>query len=151
MSINSFSSVQSFINKKTKAAVVPFVIATISNLNAPAPFQPFFYLSEATSVRNSSNNGVSECTCVVISNQTSPYTFTNGTYFFKTSSTLSTAVSGAISMSFYGDSVPDVFLGPVKYNDSGTYTGTTTTNVGGSTISGEWIEIRLPYTLYVTT
>jgi hypothetical protein len=151
MSINSFSSVQSFINKKTKAAVVPFVIATISNLNAPAPFQPFFYLSEATSVRNSSNNGVSECTCVVISNQTSPYTFTNGTYFFKTSSTLSTAVSGAISMSFYGDSVPDVFLGPAKYYYSGIFTGSTSTNIDGTNILGEWVQIQLSYTLYVTT
>jgi len=150
MSINSFSSVQSFINKKTKVAVVPPVIATISNLNAPAPFQPFFYLSEATSVRNSSNNGVSECTCIV-SNQTSPYTFTNGTYFFKTSSTLSTAVSGAISMSFYGDSVPDVFLGPATYNDSGIYTGSTSTNVGGTNVFGEWIQIQLPYMLYLTT
>ena len=136
MSINSFSSVQSFINKKTKAAVVGPVIATISNLNAPGPFQPFFYLTEATSVRNSSNGWVSECTCIV-SNQTSPYAFTNGTYFFKTSSTISTSIGGALSMSFYGDSVPDVFLGPAKYNDSGVYTGTTSTNVGGTNILGE--------------
>ena len=150
MSINSFSSVQSFINKKTKAAVVGPVIATISNLNAPAPFQPFFYLTEATSVRNSSNGWVSECTCIV-SNQTSPYAFTNGTYFFKTSSTISTSIGGALSMSFYGDSVPDVFLGPAKYNDSGVYTGTTSTNVGGTNILGEWQQIQLPYILYLTT
>ena len=153
MSINSFSSVQSFINKKTKAAVVvPPIIATISNVNAPAPFQPFTYLLTATSVRNSSNGLMSECTSIV-SNQTSPYAFTNGTYFFKSSSTLSTAIGGQdLNYAFYGDSIPGgVFLGPVKYNDSGIYTGTTTTNVGGSTISGEWIEIRLPYTLYVTT
>ena len=151
MSINSFSSVQSFINKKTKAAVVvPPIIATISNVNAPAPFQPFTYLLTATSVRNSSNGLMSECTSIV-SNQTSPYAFTNGTYFFKSSSTITTAIGGTLFYAFCGTEVPDVFLTPAKYNDSGIYTGTTTTNVGGSTISGEWIEIRLPYTLYVTT
>ena len=152
MSINSFSSVQSFVNKKkfVAAVVVGPVIATISHLDAPAPFQPGFYLTAATSVRNSSNNQISECTCLV-SNQTSPYTFTNGTYFFKTSSTISTAIGGTLFYAFYGDSTPDVFLGPAKYNDSGIYTGTTSTNVGGSNILGEWQEIQLPYTLYVTT
>jgi hypothetical protein len=76
MSINSLASVQSLISKNKSVPPPP---VTISNLNAPAPFQPFFYLSESTTVRNSSNNQVSECTCVV-SNQTSPYAFTNGTY-----------------------------------------------------------------------
>ena len=150
MSINSFSSVQSFINKKTKAAVVGPVIATISNLNAPAPFQPFFYLSESTTVRNSSNGWVSECTCIV-SNQTSPYGFTNGTYFFKSSSTITTAIGGTLFYAFCGTEVPDVFLTPAKYNDSGIYTGTTSTIVDGSNILGEWMQIQLPYTLYVTT
>ena len=152
MSIHSFSSIQSFIgkNKVVAAAVVGPVIATISHPDAPGPFQPSFYLTAATSVRNSSNNTISECTSIV-SNQTSPYTFTNGTYFFKTSSTLSTAIIGTLFYAFCGDSVPDVFLGPAKYNDSGIYTGTTSTNVGGSNILGEWQEIQLPYTLYVTT
>jgi hypothetical protein len=31
------------------------------------------------------------------------------------------------------------------------YTGSVTTNVDGSTISGEWQQIQLPYTLYITT
>ena len=97
MSINSFSSVQSFVNKKKVVVpvVVGPVIATISHQDAPGPFQPPFYLTAATSVRNSSNNTISECTSIV-SNQTSPYTFTNGTYFFKSSSTLSTAISGTL-------------------------------------------------------
>ena len=152
MSINSFSSVQSFVNKKK--VVVPVivgpVIATITNEKAPSPFQPSFYLSAATSVRNSSNNTISECTSIV-SNQTSPYTFTNGTYFFKSSSTISTAIGGTLFFAFSGTDVPDVFLTPAKYNDSGIYTGTTTTNVDGSNILGEWMQIQLPYTLYVTT
>ena len=152
MSINSFSSVQSFVNKKNVVVpvVVGPVIATISNTNAPGPFQPFFYLTAATSVRNSSNNQISECTSIV-SNQTSPYTFKNGTYFFKSSSTVSTTIGGTLFYAFHGDSVPDVFLTPDKYNDSGIYTGSVSTNVGGSNILGEWMQIQLPYTLYVTT
>ena len=154
MSINSLASVQSFISKNKSVppppVVVGPVIATITNEKAPAPFQPSFYLTAATSVRNSSNNTISECTSIV-SNQTSPYTFTNGTYFFKSSSTISTAIGGTLFYAFSGTDVPDVFLTPAKYNDSGIYTGTTTTNVGGSTISGEWQQIQLPYTLYVTT
>ena len=83
MSINSFSSVQSFVNKKKVVVpvVVGPVIQTITDGKAPGPLQPFFNLSAATSVRNSSNNYLSECTSIV-SNQTSPYGFTNGTYFF---------------------------------------------------------------------
>ena len=154
MSINSLASVQSFISNNKSVppppVVVGPVIATITNEKAPAPFQPSFYLTAATSVRNSSNNYISECTSIV-SNQTSPYTFTNGTYFFKSSSTISTAIGGTLFFAFSGTDVPDVFLTPAKYNDSGIYTGTTTTNVGGSTISGEWQQIQLPYTLYVTT
>ena len=154
MSINSLASVQSFISKNKSVppppVVVGPVIATITNEKAPAPFQPSFYLTAATSVRNSSNNYISEFTSIV-SNQTSPYTFTNGTYFFKSSSTISTAIGGTLFFAFSGTDVPDVFLTPAKYNDSGIYTGTTTTNVGGSTISGEWQQIQLPYTLYVTT
>ena len=152
MSINSFSSVQSFIskNKIVAAVVIGPVIATITNTDAPGPFQPGFYLTAASSVRNSSNNQISECTSIV-SNQTSPYTFTNGTYFFKTSSTLSTSIGGTLFYSFCGDSVPDVFLGPATYNDSGIFTGSTSTNVGGSNILGEWQQIQLPYTLYLVT
>ena len=94
MFINSFSSIQSFVNKKKVVVpvVVGPVIATISHPDAPGPFQPSVYLTAATSVRNSSNNTISS----IVSNQTSPYTFTNGTYFFKSSSTLSTAISGTL-------------------------------------------------------
>jgi len=90
MSINSLSSVQSIILKKPPAGL-PAVIATITNTQAPAPFQPSYYLTTATSVKNSSNGQISECTAIV-TNQTSPYTFCNGTYYFLTSSTTSTAI-----------------------------------------------------------
>ena len=149
MSINCLSSVQSIILKKPPAGL-PAVIATITNTQAPAPFQPGFYLTAATSVKNSSNNQISECTCIV-SNQTSPYTFMNGTYYFLTSSTTSTAIGSNLVLTFYGDSVPDAWLGPPNYNSSGTYTGSVSTTVGGSSITGEWIQIRLPYKLYITT
>ena len=150
MSINSFSSIQSFVNKKkvVVAVVVGPVIQAITNEKAPSPFQPSFYLSAATSVRNSSNNTISECTSIV-SNQTSPYTFTNGTYFFKSSSTISTAIGGTLFFAFSGTDVPDVFLTPATYNDSGIYTGSVSTNVSGTNVLGEWQQIQLPYTLYV--
>ena len=58
---------------------------------------------------------------------------------------------GPFFIVFFGDSVPDVFLGPATYNDSGIYTGTTSTNVSGTNVLGELQQIQLPYTLYVTT
>ena len=61
------------------------------------------------------------------------------------------AIGGTLFYAFCGDSVPDIFLGPANYNDSGIYTGSTSTNVGGSNILGEWQEIQLPYILYITT
>lgn len=149
MSINSLASMQSLRNKRLPAGPPP-IIATITNTQAPAPFQPGFYLTAATSVRNSSNNQISQCTANV-SNQTSPYTFMNGTYSFLTSSTTSTAIGGTLVLSFYGDSVPDIFLSPANYNSSGTYTGSVSTNVDGTSITGEWMQIQLPYTLYITT
>ena len=75
----------------------------------------------------------------------------NGTYNFLTSSTTSTAIGADLLLTFYGDSVPVVFLGSANYDTAGTYIGSVTTNVGGTNISGEWIQIQLPYTLYVTT
>jgi hypothetical protein len=150
MSINSIASVQSLITKRNVVVTLPAVIATITNTQAPAPFQPGFYLTAATSVKNSSNNQISACSCIV-SNQTSPYTFMNGTYYLLTSSTASSVIGSNLFLTFYGDSVPDAFQGPANYNSTGAYAGTVTTNVSGSSISGEWIQIQLPYTLYVTT
>ena len=150
MSINSFSSIQSVILKRKVGSVTPSVIATITNAQAPGPFQPGSYLTPATSVRNSSNNQISECSAN-LTNQTSPYTFMNGTYNFLTSSTTSTAIGGSLVLSFYGTSVPDIWLSPANYNSSGVYTGSVSTVVSGSSVTGEWMQIKLPYTLYVTT
>ena len=150
MSINSLSSIQSVILKRNVVAVTPSVIATITNANAPAPFQPGGYLTALTPVYNSSNSQISACSAN-LTNQTSPYTFMNGTYNFLTSSTTSTAIGGTLVLSFYGTSVPDIWLSPANYNSSGIYTGSVSTVVSGSSVTGEWMQIKLPYTLYVTT
>ena len=75
----------------------------------------------------------------------------NGTYYFLSSSTTSTSIGANLFYSFYGDGVPDVFLGPTNYDTAGTYTGSVSTLVSGTTVYGEWQQIQLPYTLYVTT
>ena len=152
MSINSIASIQSFISKKkvVAAPVVGPVIATITDAQAPGPFQPGGYLTAINKVFNSSNGQISACSAN-LTNQTAPYTFMNGTYNFLTSSTTTTTIGGELVLSFYGTSVPAIYLTPDKYNSSGIYTGSTSTNVGGSNILGEWMQIHLPYTLYVTT
>ena len=75
----------------------------------------------------------------------------NGTYSFLTSSTSTSVIGGNLFLTFYGDSIPDVFLSPANYSSTGAYVGSVTTLVSGSPISGEWIQIGLPYTLYITT
>jgi hypothetical protein len=150
MSINSFSSVQSFVNKKTKAASLPPTIQAITNAAAPGPFSPYYYL-EPTATTRSSNNQIIACTCV-ITNQTAPYTFLNGTYYM-TSSCLTTQLSngGYLSYAFNGSSSADILQSPSTYNSSGAYTGSVSTVTSGVTVLGEWMQIQLPYTLYVTT
>jgi hypothetical protein len=103
MSINSFSSVQSFVNKKIKAASIPPTIQAITNAAAPGPFSPYYYL-EPTATTRSSNNQIIACTCV-ITNQTAPYAFLNGTYYMS-SSCLPTQLSngGYLSYAFNGAS-----------------------------------------------
>ena len=150
MSINSFSSVQSFINKKTIVAGLPPTIQSITNVGSPGPFSPFYYL-EPTSTTRSSNNQIIACTCV-ITNQTAPYTFLNGTYFMS-SSCLTTQISngGYLSYAFCGENSADILQSPSTYNSSGVYTGSVSTVTSGVTVLGEWMQIQLPYTLYVTT
>ena len=150
MSINSFSSVQSFINKKTKAASLPPTIQAITNAAAPGPFSPYYYL-EPTATTRSSNNQVIACTCV-ITNQTAPYTFLNGTYYMS-SSCLPTQSSngGYLSYAFNGSSSAEILQSPSTNNSSGAYTGSVSTVTSGTTVLGEWMQIQLPYTLWVTT
>ena len=150
MSINSFSSVQSFINKKTIAASLPPTIQAITNAAAPGPFSPYYYL-EPTATTRSSNNQIIACTCV-ITNQTAPYTFLNGTYYMS-SSCLTTQASngGYLSYAFNGASSAGILQSPSTYNSSGAYIGSVSTVTSGTTVLGEWMQIQLPYTLYVTT
>ena len=150
MSINSFSSVHSFINKKPKAASIPPTIQAITNAAAPGPFNPYYYL-EPTSTTRSSNNQIIGCTCI-ISNQLSPYTFLNGTYIMS-SSCLPTQASngGYLSYAFNGASSAAILQSPSTYNSSGAYTGSVQTVTSGVTVLGEWMQIQLPYTLWVTT
>ena len=150
MSLNSLACVQSFINKNTKVAGLPPTIQAITNVGSPGPLSPFYYL-EPTSTTRSSNNQIIAFTCV-ISNQTAPYTFLNGTYFMS-SSCLTTQLSngGYLSYAFCGENSADILQSPSTYNSSGAYTGSVSTVTSGVTVLGEWMQVQLPYTLYVTT
>jgi hypothetical protein len=88
----------------------------------------------------------------VITNQTAPYTFLNGTYFM-TSSCLTTQVSngGRLNYAFSGENSADILQSPSTYNSAGAYIGSVSTVTSGVTVLGEWMQIQLPYTLYVTT
>ena len=148
MSINSLSCIQSISTKCNKNAPPPPPI-NITDLRAPGPFNPFFYLS-ATNPTYSRNNVLIACTCV-INNQTAPYTFCNGNYYISTSClTTEDAGGGDLVFAFCGDG-PGVMLSKYAYNSSGGYTGNVSTTVSGSNITGEWMQIILPYKLWVTT
>ena len=148
MSINSFSSMQSLVNKRGAAAAAGPV--SITNLAAPGPISPFYYLTPTTTIK-SANNQIIGCTCVV-TNQTSPYTFMNGTYIMSSSClTTQNSNGGTLAYAFSGDSSADIMQSPSTYNSSGSYTGSVATVTSGTTIYGEWMQVQLPYTLTVTT
>jgi hypothetical protein len=150
MPINCLSSVQCIINKKQGASLPPGVVL-ITSLNAPGPFNPFFNMTP-TSTTRSSNNIIIGCTCVV-SNQTAPYTFLNGTYVMQTSC-LTNQINngGTLHYAFSGEGSSDQMQSPSgTYNTSGVYTGSVSTTVSGSAVTGEWMQIFLPYKLLVTT
>jgi len=150
MSINCLSSLQCIINKKQGASLPPGVVL-ITSLNAPGPFNPFFNMTP-TSTTRSSNNIIIGCTCNV-SNQTAPYTFLNGTYVMRTSC-LTNQVNngGTLHYAFQGEGSSDQMQSPSgTYNTSGVYTGSVSTTVSGSAVTGEWMQIQLPYKLLVTT
>ncbi len=58
---------------------------------------------------------------------------------------------GYLSYAFNGSSSADILQSPSTYNSAGAYTGSVSTVTSGTTILGEWMQIQLPYTLYVTT
>ena len=149
MSINSLACVQSFVSKR-KAGGLPATIQAITNANAPFAFNPFYYPTPTATTR-SSNNQVIACT-VVVTNQTAPYTFLNGTYYMSTSC-LTTQISngGNPFNSWSGEASAETIQSPSTYNSAGAYTGSVSTVTSGTTVMGEWMQIQLPYTLYVTT
>jgi hypothetical protein len=69
------------------------------------------------------------------------------------SSCLTTQLSngGYLSYAFNGSSSADILQSPSTYNSSGAYTGSVSTVTSGVTVLGEWMQIQLPYTLWVTT
>jgi hypothetical protein len=69
------------------------------------------------------------------------------------SSCLTTQLSngGYLSYAFSGENSADILQSPSTYNSSGAYTGSVSTVSSGTTVLGEWMQIQLPYTLYVTT
>jgi hypothetical protein len=137
MSINSLSCIQSISTKCNKSAPPPPPI-NITDLRAPGPFSPFFYLS-ATNPTKSKNNVIIACTCVV-TNQTAPYTFCNGNYHLSVSRlTTEDSGGGDLVFAFCGDG-PGVMLSKVTYNSSGVYTVSVSTTVSGSNITGEWMK-----------
>ena len=147
MSINCLACTQNLANKNGSGAPTSI---NITSTSAPGPFNPFYYLTATTSTK-SSDGVIISCTCV-ISNQTAPYTFCNGNYYM-TSSCLTTQVSGGgdLYLAFNGNGSGNIFLSPYTYNSSGGYTGTVSTTVSGSAITGEWMGIQIPYKLWVTT
>jgi len=150
MSINCLSSLQCMINKN-KGATLPPGVVLITSLNAPAVFSPFYYWTPISTTR-SANNQVIGCTCIG-ANQTAPYTFLNGTYIMSSSClTTQNSNGGQLHYAFSGDQSADQMQSPSgTYNTSGVYIGTVSTTVSGSAVTGEWMQIQLPYKLLVTT
>lgn len=150
MSINSLACVQSIINKNSAASLTPGVVL-ITSLNAPSVFSPFYYWNPTSTIR-SANNVIIGCICVG-ANQTAPYTFLNGTYIMSSSClTTQNCNGGQLPYAFSGDMSADQMQSVIGiYNTSGVYIGTVSTSVSGVAVTGEWMQIQLPYKLLVTT
>jgi hypothetical protein len=58
---------------------------------------------------------------------------------------------GYLSYAFNGASSAGILQSPSTYNSAGAYTGSVSTVTSGTTVLGEWMQIQLPYTLWVTT
>ena len=149
MSINSMSCIQSIAIKNSKASPLTEIILT--NPYNPGPHNPnAYFFAQSAIVRNSANNQITAYSCT-ITNQTGNYTFANGVYSFLCSSTSAGSPGGSLENAFSGTNVYDVWLSPLNYNASGIYTGSASTVSSGTTVNGEWQQIKLPYTFYITT
>jgi hypothetical protein len=153
MSINSLSCIQSIIaNKTIVPSGPPPIIQTMSNVYTQ---NPFLYWAGDSGQITKNSNGIVMGFRTTISNQISPYTFKNGYYYVTTSDTISgtNSLGGDLYTTFCGNinNVPDTpWQSPTVYTTSGAYTGTTQTVTSGTTVYGEWVQIRLPYKLYIT-
>lgn len=148
MSINLLSCIQSIAND-SKAGPITEINLT-GEIN-PMPYNPTaFFIAQSAIVRNSANSQITACDCT-ITNQTGNFTFANGVYSFLCSSTSAGSPGGSLVDAFVGTNVYNVWLSPLNYNASGAYIGTASTVSSGTTVNGEWQQIKLPYTLYITT
>ena len=148
MSINCLSTIQCIINKKGAGPVTQISLNYAQN---PMPSNPnAFFSAQSAIVHNSANSQITACDCT-ITNQTGSYTFANGVYSFLCSSTSAGSPGGSLVDAFVGTNVYNVWLSPLNYNASGIYTGTASTVSSGTTVTGEWQQIKLPYKLIITT
>jgi len=148
MSINCLSSVQCIINKKGSGPMTQISLTSVQN---PQPYNPNGFFSAQSGVLNTSANGaITACSCT-ITNQTGIYTFANGVYSFLCSSTSAGSPGGSLFDAFVGTNVYNVWLSPLNYNASGVYIGSASTVSSGTTVTGEWQQIKLPYKLIITT
>ena len=153
MSINSLACVQSIVNKNQKGDGLPPIVLSMTNI---FPWNPAAYWSgdAGTIVYNASGKIIAFRQTV--NNQIAPYTFKNGLYYTKVSETTTTVnnQSFALYTTFMGEinNVPDTpYLSPLVYNASGVYTGSNSTVTSGVTVYGEWLQLQIPYFLYITS
>ena len=157
MSINSLACIQSISSKcnSTGPPPPPAVIQTMTSIYFD---NPFFYMGgdSGTLVNNASGKLIAFRQTVT--NQISPWTFKNGIYYVKNSETTSTVNTGVYAWDLYtqfcGDrnGIADTpWQSPATYNNTGSYTGSISTLTSGVTVYGEWIQIQLPWKLYLTS
>ena len=153
MSINSLACVESIVNKNQKGDGLPPIVLSMTNI---FPWNPAAYWSgdAGTIVYNASGKVIAFRQTV--NNQIAPYTFKNGLYYTKVSETTTTVNNQnfALYTTFMGEinNVPDTpYQSPLVYNASGVYTGSNSTVTSGVTVMGEWIQLQIPYFLYITS
>ena len=148
------------------------IALTSTNSPMPAFSDPETLSSLLTETVKNPNGVITSCT-VLMTNQTDNYSFMNGDYLFSCSSPDSATIPSNqkvnIYQMFYGTNFSDIFLTANAYQDSGNYYGKevtavrevkeTSTSTSSSSsqkdlvtvsVSGEWIQIQIPYKLFVT-
>lgn len=131
----------------------PAVISTFANFYPGLPY--FGYPADSGSVVYNASGKVIAFRQTV-TNQVTPNTFENGLYAIQCSETTSTVNN--LTWSFYTNFCGDMngiadtpWQSPATYNNAGAYTGSISTVTSGVTVYCEWIQIQLPWKLYVTS